>query len=73
MRQAEIDSVAVIVAGIAEFEADRRFPDDAFDRKAPLPYCAADRFRAGPERRGQAAFERERSGDPPLRDVGEQS
>src|SRR5271156_5802772 len=28
---------------------------------------------ASPKRRGQAAFERERSGDAPLRDIGEQS
>ena len=72
IRQAEIDGVAVVLAGEAELQADRRLAHGALNRLLASLHRARERFRPGPQCRMQAALGGERLDDAALRDVRQQ-
>ena len=72
-RQAQIDGIAVIVAGKAKFQAYRGFANGALDRLLALFHSAGEGSRSGPKRRMEPALGRERLDDAALRYVRQEA
>jgi hypothetical protein len=72
-RQTEVDRIPVFLRGKSHPQTDGIPAHRAFDRLNTLPHGFREALRAGPQNRGEAAFEGERLDDPALCDVAEKA